>query len=116
MAFSRWRHIGNCRVRQAPWPCWICYQILCAALSQQADCLLEKNLGQCVPCDGPCRCLDAALAQQIGANPCTMFIGPETGTRQIQKAKKSAGANLLTLVFLGSPTWTRTRNLRINSQ
>jgi hypothetical protein len=33
----------------------------------------------------------------------------------IPKAKKSAGANLLTLDLLGSPTWTRTRDLRINS-
>ena len=37
------------------------------------------------------------------------------GTKSIQKAKKSAGANLLTLAFLGSPTWARTRDLRINS-
>ena len=42
---------------------------------------LEMNLGQCVPCDGPCRCLDAALAQQIGATSWTGFIEPETGTR-----------------------------------
>jgi hypothetical protein len=40
----------------------------------------------------------------------------DTGrTRGNQKAKKSAGANLLTLDLLGSPTWTRTRDLRINS-
>jgi hypothetical protein len=39
----------------------------------------------------------------------------QTGTSQAQKAKKSAGANLLTLAFLGSPTWARTRDLRINS-
>ena len=32
-----------------------------------------------------------------------------------QKTKKSAGVDLLTLVFLGSPTWARTRDLRINS-
>ena len=39
----------------------------------------------------------------------------QTGTSQLQKAKKSAGANLLTPAFLGSPTWARTRDLRINS-
>lgn len=39
----------------------------------------------------------------------------QTGTSVAQKAKKSAGANLLTLAFLGSPTWARTRDLRINS-
>ena len=39
----------------------------------------------------------------------------QTGTRVGRKTKKSAGANLLTLVFLGSPTWARTRDLRINS-
>ena len=32
-----------------------------------------------------------------------------------QKTKKPAGANLLASVFLGSPTWARTRDLRINS-
>ena len=30
--------------------------------------------------------------------------------------KKSTGANRLTFVFLGSPTWARTRDLRINSR
>ena len=40
----------------------------------------------------------------------------QTGTSLFQKTKKSAGANLLTLVFLGSPTWARTRDLRINSR
>jgi hypothetical protein len=40
----------------------------------------------------------------------------QTGTSPAQKAKKSAGANLLTLAFLGSPTWARTRDLRINSR
>ena len=39
----------------------------------------------------------------------------QTGTSVTQKTKKSAGANLLTFVFLGSPTWARTRDLRINS-
>ena len=39
----------------------------------------------------------------------------QTGTSVAQKAKKSAGANRLTLAFLGSPTWARTRDLRINS-
>ena len=34
---------------------------------------------------------------------------------QAHKAKESAGANLLTLALLGSPTWARTRDLRINS-
>lgn len=32
-----------------------------------------------------------------------------------QKAKKSAGANLLIFALLGSPTWARTGDLRINS-
>ena len=32
-----------------------------------------------------------------------------------QKTKKSAGENPLTLAYLGSPTWARTRDLRINS-
>ena len=35
-------------------------------------------------------------------------------TWESQKAKKSAGAYLLTLALLGSPTWARTRDLRIN--
>ena len=39
----------------------------------------------------------------------------QTGTSSEQKTKTSAGANLLTLVYLGSPTWSRTRDLRINS-
>ena len=39
----------------------------------------------------------------------------QTGTSVTQKAKKSAGANLLTFAFLGSSTWARTRDLRINS-
>jgi hypothetical protein len=38
----------------------------------------------------------------------------QTGTSLPRKTKKSAGANRLTLVFLGSPTWARTRDLRIN--
>jgi hypothetical protein len=37
------------------------------------------------------------------------------GTSISQKTKKSAGENLLTSVFYGSPTWARTRDLRINS-
>ena len=41
--------------------------------------------------------------------------GNSTATATAQKAKKSAGANRLTLAFLGSPTWARTRDLRINS-
>jgi hypothetical protein len=44
----------------------------------------------------------AAVRQQNGNG-----AGPEN--------EKSAGANLLTFVFLGSPTWARTRDLRINS-
>lgn len=39
----------------------------------------------------------------------------QTGTSQLQKAKKSAGANLLTLAFLGPSTWARIRDLRIGS-
>ena len=39
----------------------------------------------------------------------------QTDTSLLLKTKKSAGANLLTLVYLGSPTWARTRDLRINS-
>ena len=39
----------------------------------------------------------------------------QSGTSQPQKAKKSAGANRLTFALLGSPTWARTRDLRINS-
>ena len=38
----------------------------------------------------------------------------QTGTNVLEKTKKSAGANRLTFVFLGSPTWARTRDLRIN--
>ena len=42
----------------------------------------------------------------------------QTGTRlapaSTLKTKKSAGANRLTMVFIGSPTWARTRDLRIN--
>ena len=38
----------------------------------------------------------------------------QTGTDLARKTKKSAGANLLTLAYLGSPTWARTRDLRIN--
>ena len=34
-------------------------------------------------------------------------------TSQPHKAKKSAGANLLTLAVLGSPTWARTKDLRL---
>jgi hypothetical protein len=41
--------------------------------------------------------------------------GNSTATEAFRKTKKSAGANLLTSVFLGSPTWARTRDLRINS-
>ena len=41
--------------------------------------------------------------------------GNSTATEPAQKAKKSAGANLLTFALLGSPTWARTRDLRINS-
>jgi hypothetical protein len=47
---------------------------------------------------------------------CPRRISDTCRTREIQKAKKSAGANLLTLDLLGSPTWTRTRDLRINRQ
>ena len=42
--------------------------------------------------------------------------GNSTATEAAQKTKKSAGANRLTFVFLGSPTWARTRDLRINGR
>lgn len=68
---------------------------------------------------GACRGLDAARTQHIVRDAPDYVHQPknwhQTGTSQTQKAKKSAGANLLTLVFLGSPTWARTRDLRINS-
>ena len=51
-------------------------------------------------------CARRAVRQQYGNS---------TATKPAQKAKKSAGANLLTLAFFGSPTWARTRDLRINS-
>jgi hypothetical protein len=44
-----------------------------------------------------------------------IHYGNSTATEAPQKTKKSAGANLLTSVFYGSPTWARTRDLRINS-
>ena len=43
------------------------------------------------------------------------LYGNSTATDEARKTKKSAGVNLLTLVILGSPTWARTRDLRINS-
>jgi hypothetical protein len=57
------------------------------------------------------------------APPCSVHFqngnagpyGNGTATAASQETKKSAGANRLTLVFLGSPTWARTRDLRINS-
>ena len=55
---------------------------------------------------------DAATPSRSGA---LRPYGNSTATEATQKAKKSAGANLLTLVYLGSPTWARTRDLRINS-
>ena len=71
-------------------------------------------------CDGACRSLDAARTHHIGRDSLDYVHRTrnwhQTGTSQTQKAKKSAGANLLTLDLLGSPTWTRTRDLRINSQ
>ena len=63
--------------------------------------------------------VDAVLTRPVCCDPdtctCLRRISDTCRTRQIQKAKKSAGANLLTLDLLGSPTWTRTRDLRINS-
>ena len=63
--------------------------------------------------------VDAVLTRPVCCDPdtcmCPRRISDTCRTRQIQKAKKSAGANLLTLDLLGSPTWTRTRDLRINS-
>jgi hypothetical protein len=65
-------------------------------------------------------CMDAAPRQRLGLVAVLHGHPPQnwhqTGTSQAQKAKKSAGANLLTLAFLGSPTWARTRDLRINSR
>lgn len=70
--------------------------------------------------DGDCRSLDAARAQHIGRVSLDYVHQTrnwhQTGTSQTQKAKESAGTNLLTLVFFGSPTWTRTRDLGINMQ
>ena len=42
------------------------------------------------------------------------LYGNSTATEEARKTKKPAVANLLALVYLGSPTWTRTRDLRIN--
>ncbi len=64
----------------------------------------------CLGLHGPLRQL---LRQRFG--PCAPY-GNGTATKSTQKAKKSAGANLLTLALLGSPTWARTRDLRINSR
>ena len=62
---------------------------------------------------------NAAPPQQSGLAAAMLRQQPQnwhqTGTSQPQKTKKSAGANLLTFVFLGSSTWARTRDLRINS-
>ena len=119
-AISRWRHVGNCRAQRAPRSCWICCQFLRThrTLTLRAARLPTRfrrlGLGS-----GACRSLDAAHSQQIVPDALDYVHQPrnwhQTGTSQTQKAKKSAGANLLTLVFLGSPTWTRTRDLRINS-
>ena len=46
---------------------------------------------------------------------CCSINQSQTGTSPPQKTKKSADANRLTLAFLGSSTWARTRDLRINS-
>jgi hypothetical protein len=71
-----------------------------------------------------CTCHDAKEVRPSGFDhgvvlkihtPKPMEISDTCRTRAAQKAKKSAGANLLTLDLLGSPTWTRTRDLRINS-
>jgi hypothetical protein len=48
--------------------------------------------------------------------PSPRRISQTCRTQRPQKAKESADASLLTLDLLGSPTWTRTRDLRINSQ
>ena len=57
----------------------------------------------------------SAIGRAPGGRPPLNAYGNRTATNLAQKAKKSAGANLLTLAFLGSPTWARTRDLRINS-
>ncbi len=61
------------------------------------------------------RLSDKQIEAGDGSHAHRRRISDTCRTRQIQKAKKSAGANLLTLDLLGSPTWTRTRDLRINS-
>ena len=63
--------------------------------------------------------VDAVRTRPVCCDPdtctCPRRISDTCRTRQIFKAKKSAGANLLTLDLLGSSTWARTRDLRINS-
>jgi hypothetical protein len=56
------------------------------------------------------------LPAQVGPLPKRQRgpYGNSTATATSRETKKSAGANRLTLVFLGSPTWARTRDLRIN--
>ena len=46
---------------------------------------------------------------------CAGKFGHEQDTERIQKTKGLAGNHRLTPVILGSPTWARTRDLRINS-
>ena len=60
------------------------------------------------------RARNALQCARLKAHPAQNWH--QTGTSVVQKTKKSAGANLLTLVYLGSPTWARTRDLRINSR
>ena len=68
----------------------------------------------------PCCC--SSMQRSHNAPLMTVFKGQslqnwhQTGTSIGQKTKKSAGAYLLTIVYLGSPTWARTRDLRINSR
>ena len=92
----------------------------CALGSHRQSSAFANEVSTVGVCDGACESLDAARMQHIGRDSLGYVHQTrnwhQTGTSQTQKAKKSAGANLLTLDLLGSPTWTRTRDLRINSQ
>ncbi len=65
-----------------------------------------------------CRPTSDARSQD---SPVTLHLGQsaqnwhQTGTEDLQKDAGLAGIHRLTLVILGSPTWARTRDLRINS-
>ena len=54
-------------------------------------------------------------AHHSGQRPIASKLAPDWH-QPLPENKKSAGANLLTLAYLGSPTWARTRDLRINSR